>query len=499
LRDLIDLPVLAETHPAVSNLAIFALALAVIVAWYVIAVAVVIWRRFPRPPTVPATNILGAEPPAVVNLLTSGFDVTPDAVPATLLDLAARHLLEIEELQPGRYVCRLPDVPAVALSSYEQQVWALLVGRTVRGIVPTEALTTGPRGAAAGWSKRFTSLVIHDARARGLSRPFWDSTTTAVLGLLAGASAALVVLSVNSDHQDVTVYTPLDVLLSMAAWATLGALALSAKFLTSTRQRATPAGLVVAGRWIGLKTFLASDPIFPSLPPTAVTIWNRYLAYGAALGVAGAAVRAVPMGAEDDHRAWSSVGGRWRQLQIRYPHFWPPSWGWHPLKALLFGLVSTIITGAILRLIIGAMSQMATGPHMSGAILVLFLVAGGVGAGDLFVGAAAIVLMVHSIEDLLSRAPEVTGQVLRLRQLGSGSENGEKLRYYVAADDGGSSKRVFAWRLKRELYESLTEYKWVRASVSQHLRYVSAISPTDPPLTNLSALADIRTQPGQMG
>jgi hypothetical protein len=52
----------------------------------------------------------------------------------------------------------------------------------------------------------------------------------------------------------------------------------------------------------------------PLLAATAsMAIWDRYLGYGAALGVATAAVHALPMGAEDDHRAWSALedGGGW--------------------------------------------------------------------------------------------------------------------------------------------------------------------------------------------
>jgi hypothetical protein len=55
----------------------------------------------------PATMELGEEPPAVVDLLTNDWRVTADAVPATLLDLAARDHLDLEQYGPGRTVCRV--------------------------------------------------------------------------------------------------------------------------------------------------------------------------------------------------------------------------------------------------------------------------------------------------------------------------------------------------------------------------------------------------------
>ena len=73
---------------------------------------------------------------------------------------------------------------------------------------------------------------------------------------------------------------------------------------------------------------LAENPVFAEQPPHAVELWERLLAYGAALGVAPAAIRPIPMGAEPENRAWSTYGGRWHQVDIRFRH--GPQWGQHP-------------------------------------------------------------------------------------------------------------------------------------------------------------------------
>jgi hypothetical protein len=49
----------------------------------------------------------GEESPAVVDLLTNHWRVTPDVIPATLLDLAARGFVDMDQHGEGRTVCRV--------------------------------------------------------------------------------------------------------------------------------------------------------------------------------------------------------------------------------------------------------------------------------------------------------------------------------------------------------------------------------------------------------
>ena len=82
-------------------------ALATGVAWLAAAGLVFLARRPPEPPIGPRTLELGPEPPAVANFLVNDFRVTDDAVPATLIDLAARNVLDVEERGPGVFYVRL--------------------------------------------------------------------------------------------------------------------------------------------------------------------------------------------------------------------------------------------------------------------------------------------------------------------------------------------------------------------------------------------------------
>ena len=87
---------------------------------------------------------------------------------------------------------------------------------------------------------------------------------------------------------------------------------------------------------------LGEDPVFAEQPPHTVALWERLLAYGAALGVAPAAIRPIPMGSEPENRAWSTYGGRWHQVDIRFRH--GPQWGQHPGWALLARLAVAAVS-----------------------------------------------------------------------------------------------------------------------------------------------------------
>src|SRR5947209_4234987 len=238
------------TDPATLGIAA-AIALGVGVA--VLAVLAVATRA--REPHAAAATMDpgGDESPAVVNLMTNDWAVGKAAVPATLIDLAARKIVAFERTGPDQFVVRIPDRPPAELTSYEGRVYDHVRGLASGGVVPCEALMAIPRYLRA--------------------------------------------------------------------------------------ERETPQGLAVASRWLGLRAQLGGDDNFASQPPAGVAIWDRLLAYGAAMGVAPGAVRALPMGAESETHAWTAYGGRWRVVHVRYPRRFPPGWGCKPAVAIALGLV----------------------------------------------------------------------------------------------------------------------------------------------------------------
>jgi hypothetical protein len=440
-------------------------------AWLAVTGVIRIVREPRNPLPSSETMDLGPEPPAVTNLLTSNFRITLDAVPATLLDLAARRLgIELEQTHPGAYACRLrPESLSISggatVTPYEERVLDFVQRRAVDGVVPSRALTTGPQDESRRWFRSFTREVVAEAQARGLSRDLWDRPTLNFLYVAASLPAVPFGLA--------------------GGWwaffaALVGGLGVVGGIDASRRQRETAAGLEAGARWLGVRAKLAQDEVFPTLPPTGVAVWERYLAYGAALGLARAAVAELPMGAESDTRAWSSYGGAWHEVRVRYPFLWPPGWGSWPPLGLALGLGGFLAGGLVLFLVLrfGVFSATDSVDSSILAVLVPVEIALGAVAGLVLLGGS--LCLVSALADL--RQPgQVVGQVLRLRV--RGTENHR--RHYVGVDDGRSTK-VLAWRVAPPLYAGLQQGQTVRAVVTRFLGHVRAVDVTGEGAAELS-------------
>jgi hypothetical protein len=427
-------------------------------AMWLLAVAVVyMLRRPPEPPVGPRTLDLGPEPPAVANFLVSDFRVTSEAVPATLLDLAARRALEIEQRGPGVFYVRLRTAPVGSLTAYERRMLDHLEGRASDGVVPAEALTTGPSEQSARWRRAFTSEVVADAKARGLSRDRLDGRVFTALSVAAGIPALLVWLL--SDHE-------------VAGGVMVGALAILGWVRTRYPQRETPDGLAAASRWLGVRAELEENEVFETHSPLTVALWDRLLAYGAALGVATGAIGPLPMGVESDTRAWSAYGGRWRPVRVAYPRLWPIGWGMNPLVALAHGVGAVLVAGLVLYWFGPVVVDAAGGGSaaaIAGAILLVPCLAVVLG----------VALVVIAWADLRSTI-DVTGPILRLRAFGD--ENNR--RYYVAVDDGVGD-RVRALKVSPALYTALStglgQGQHLTIARTKNLGFIRSIVPAAKP------------------
>jgi Predicted membrane protein (DUF2207) len=361
--------------------------------------------------------------------------VTDDAVPATLVDLAARDVVDIEQRGPGVFYVRLRPAGDESLTSYERRVLDHLRSIAHDGVVPGEALTTGPQHESARWRRGFVSGVVSDAQARGLSR---DAVGGAVFTVLTGAAVipAAFVWAVWE--------------LEAGLMAMVGAVALLGWIRQRHPQRETPAGMEAASRWLGVRAELAENPVFATHSPLQVELWDRLLAYGAALGVASGASRPLPMGVESDTEAWTAYGGTWRRVRVSYPRYWPPGWGADPIVALLVGLALVAGFGLLLY---------TTGPT--------FLDAGVFGAvpfGIACVGVVVGVAIVIMAASDWRTAVEVTGPILRLRTFG----DDDKSRYYVAVDDGESDE-IRSWKVSPSHYQGLEQGDVITARLTRNL------------------------------
>ena len=423
-----------------------------------------------------ALELPGDEPPAVVAMLTDGWEVGREAVPATLIDLAARKIVAIEEVGPERFVVRLRlNAGTAGLTSYEQQVLTHVRElASADGTVPCEALTTGPEDDSAAWWKRFQSAVVKDARDRGLSRGRWSKWMLTVLGAAALAPAVLAALALvvtppkdSSDDEN-----PVGAFIGLTAMGWFGLMTVPTKLRA---ERDTPAGREAAAKWLGLREHLDATGGFADAPPAAVAIWDRFLSYGAALGVAGGAVRALPLGSESDTDAWTAYGGHWRVVHIRYPKRIPPGWGKHPALATAIGAAGVLGGLFVARIFFPLMTDLVgdvvdstsdEGFNPLNLLGIAILAIPTVVTAVLIVRSA--LMLAASVPDLFVKR-EVKGVVLRIRRH-------EKVSY-LAVDEGAGTK-VRAWIVAPMLLggAGLNQGSPVSATVTPRLGHVSRLS-----------------------
>lgn len=491
-----------QPEPPIAALVLLGL---VIAAVGLIGLAVVAVRTRVRQPVAgpPCLEIpAGTEPPAVVDLLTNDFVVTDEAVPATLIDLAARRWLTIESYDVGRQlVVRLSRGDGQGpLKPYEQRVLRHVRSVAVDGVVPAGALSTGPADQSAGWWRAFRKEVVADATDRGLCQRRWPAVLPAVGGLVAMASFATNWAAGRFRDAKLVQFTPL----LWASIATAGALVLVVtRIAASDRRRDTGDGRREAGRWLGLRNYLAEQGDFAQAPAASVAIWDQYLAYAAAMGLARRAVSELPLGSESDHRAWSAAGGRWRPVHVRYPHI-RPGWGRHPLGAMMLGVLGGAISGAVLRYALfartdplrglGALSPSQVHAVHLAATILAFVV--------LVPLAWSVVQILSGLVDLVA-AREVDGLVLRRRLRSRATPlapravrwaidrayatRAERSRWFVAVDDA-TSDVVAAWSVGAAVYDRLHQGQRVHAVVTRVLGHVRSIEivPADGPRADVS-------------
>jgi Predicted membrane protein (DUF2207) C-terminal domain len=453
------------------------LVLAAAAGLWALLLAVLTTATRPRPvrPGPATLDLGGAEPPAIVNLLTNGWRMTTDALSATLLDLAARDLLDLVQTgpEPERTICRLRGTAPPDLTPYERRVYDRVAGLAAGGVVPVAALAQGNSAQAGRWWKGFRREVIVDAQRRGLSRNRWGAgikSLTSAASVGPAVAAGLVAGYASEDGEPIWG-------VAVVTWVLLAGYAGS-----RNRQRDTPAGREVAARWLGLRDHLGRNEVFDTLPPAAVAIWDRYLGYGAAAGVAGTASRVLSFGAQDERLAWSAYGGTWHKVRIRYPGNRAAE-GRHPLLSALVGLAALAVGWYGTKLVLGIRDRLGPGRSLGlGAAAdekldspwtqpVLLLVL----AAVLVVGIWGAWVVVRAGLDLGGRRT-FEAEVLRIRTL---SNDKGVTEHQVALDDG-RSERTRAWSVSPRRMPVVRERDVVSVTVGPWLHHVFALSVVRP-------------------
>jgi hypothetical protein len=224
------------------------------------------------------------------------------------------------------------------------------------------------------------------------------------------------------------------------------ALTLSVVIFVPDSDRLTAEGRRAAAHWLGVAAWLRAHEPLRDLPPAAVAVWDRYLAYGAALGAMPHAVDILDL-ETTGHRdvVWSAHTGTPRPVYVRYQK-----------RNRLLRPVGPVAArasriGAVFSLVLWpAVAAFAwSRPHHWLPVLV-FVVA-------LVQVARALYRLIRSIVDI-RRPVTVTGTLIDISLVGQQTVTADRpdlpatmpTHYYLIVDDG-STDRLRPWIVNRDL------------------------------------------------
>lgn len=434
-------------HQTVATV-LFVGSLAIFLACYLL---MLLLTRPHRVEPAPATQELpGAEPPAVVALLAGHWRVTDDAAEATLIDLAARRVLEFRQPgdDPAQTTVHVRDPNPAGLTWYERAIFDRVRTLAVNGTVPLTALTFRDESQAAAFAKRLHADIVADARARGLSRPRLSPavrTLMTIVGAGAGAGVATATLLLTGSDP---------VRVAGGTWL-MATVLLNGLVHHHREERDTPAGHQAARRWLAVRDWLRNTESFADLPPAAVAVWDRYLSYGDALGVTRACAAVIDLGMGDRRRVWSSFGGTWHRIRVHYPRFWP-RYG-HRVGVLVGRGVAAGAVGGGLLYLWGSVTHKGLPVLLVPALLLL---------------AYGVYVLVRTLVDV-AIPRTLTGQVLWVEcwRVAGDRDNPRPWLHHLAVDDGTGDETT-AWGLPSELAGQVHDTDTVTITVRRWSRRV---------------------------
>src|SRR6266511_579332 len=439
-------PRCATMWGTVSTLvSVLVLAGVLLVVWYAVVLGAALATRprdlDPGPPTME----LGSEPPAVVNLL------------VTRCDLTARRILELHQPgdDPGRLLVRVRVAEPAGLLPYERRVFDRVREIASDRLTPLDEITERYADGGPSWLRQLRTEVVMDARRRGLTR---DRGLVGVV-VVASMPVAMALSGLGGlPFLPKPGASPGEEFAWFAGWLfgtvlTMVAL-LAIGYLPLRGDRYTPAGREVGARWLGVAHWLSGFESLAELPPAAVAVWDRYLAYGVALGTNPVASRALDLRTGRLGRFTSRYTGRVRTIVVRYP-----------LDPFAYTQAGARLTWSTLVLLAWGAFWARYADKLTGWP----------GAARLAVFALGILIPIRALYRFARAATDklapvtVTGQVLAVHPYRPATDH--EPRWYQIVLDDGAHDRVRPWLIRTDWLAGIKAGDVVRIRGQRWTRY----------------------------
>lgn len=278
------------------------------------------------------------EPPAVVALLTNGFDVPRSAVTATALDLAARGWIRLSTVEGELVVVtRGTGAAGDSLRPFEQQVLNHLAARAFNDLASANTLAASHHRLDRRWWQRFGRSVAAVSQELGLTERRYNTFEIAPPAALAVVGIIVAWFSTRRGSETAIADSWFPRLVLAVAVAAIAVLAWrTVERALGSAQRPTGSGLDRYAGWMGYRTRLRERiPAHASvLAPPAQQV---ALAQASVMGVAEHVLDEFPASPEEHHAAWSEAGGSPHLVRVHYP--FRPGYGQHPIKVGVAGIV----------------------------------------------------------------------------------------------------------------------------------------------------------------
>ncbi|MBR5954514.1 MAG: DUF2207 domain-containing protein [Methanobrevibacter sp.] len=260
---------------------------------------ILVYLKYGREPKVDYNGIYERElptddPPAVVNALMNRSDIgKPDmkGFEATIMDLIDRKVFKIiieEAEHTSDLILEFDESKYSELSADEKKVFELLNTFAYDNRLNVSRLSSQLNNEHNGklFVRKFDEwkdIVQNDRIGEDkISGYFNDTGTTlssgfTIVGLV--FAAALFLMGSFSDHPAA--------MYALIAAVFLGIVSIAISFIPEDIfGQWTPEGRIYYLKWTNFKKFLKDNSLIKEHPPESIVIWNKYLVYGTALGVA---------------------------------------------------------------------------------------------------------------------------------------------------------------------------------------------------------------------